>query len=150
VELLLSRTLPRGQCCLWAGAQDRHGYGLAKENGRMRLAHRLMLGLMLGRPIEPDDCVLHSCDVRACIAPAHLALGTVAENNNQRAARLSVNPRPKRVTAALLTRMRELRREGLTSAAIAEQMGVSLTTLRRHWRNASADGQLPLEVHCER
>lgn len=145
-EELLRRTLPRGECRLWAGTQDRHGYGQAKQDGRSRMVHRLMLELVLGRALEREECVLHSCDVRACIAPAHLSLGTVADNNSQRASRLSVNPRPKRMTAAMVARMRELRRQGMGSREIAEQIGVSLNALRRHWRNASVDAQLPLEV----
>lgn len=34
----------------------------------------------------------------------------------------------------------------MRSREIAEQIGVSLNALRRHWRNASVDAQLPLKV----
>lgn len=75
-------------CWRWKGSHDRLGYGLSyrpKSAGspRFERAHRKAWRLTHG-PIPEGMHVLHSCDVRDCINPDHLWIGTHQDNMKDR------------------------------------------------------------------
>ena len=67
-------------CVLWHGTTDRWGYGYMTVRGKKIGAHRISYTLVHGA-IPKGLSVLHSCDTPACINPAHLRLGTDADNH---------------------------------------------------------------------
>lgn len=66
-------------CWLWEYGVQKNGYGHLYWNGRTYRVHRLPYLAFVG-PIPRGLYVCHHCDVRNCVCPTHLWLGTHLDN----------------------------------------------------------------------
>lgn len=101
-------------CWLYDGAREINGYGYLKNPFREPkyiTAHRLAWILKNG-PIPEGMSVLHKCDIRGCINPDHLFLGS-HEDNMADKVRKGRHHRGELSTKAKLTleQVREIRRD---------------------------------------
>jgi hypothetical protein len=65
-------------CWEWTGAFNGTGYGRLSHYGRTKLAHRVAYETCKGD--LGDGWVMHTCDNRKCVNPAHLVLGDSQAN----------------------------------------------------------------------
>jgi len=72
---------PNSGCWLWIGSlQGKSGYGqMGMPGGRPIRAHRLAYQLFKGKIPKGLD-VRHTCDLRCCVNPEHLLVGTRQQN----------------------------------------------------------------------
>jgi hypothetical protein len=125
-------------CWLWTASTDSGGYGHIAVGGKIEKAHRVAWSLMVGE-IPSGLCILHTCDVRLCVNPRHLFLGTQADNiqdmtqkgRARGAVRFGEENPMSRITNATVKLIRERRRCGEGNNAIARSLGVSQMQVSR-------------------
>lgn len=153
-ERFWSKVDRRDTCWLWTGAVRRNGYGHCyfSLERRNTFPHRVAWELTYG-PIPHGMLVCHICDVRHCVRPEHLFLGTHADNTRDMMAKgrdLFGQPPGAKGEAqwkAKLTEkaVRDIRRRaaaGSRQADLAREYGVSTPTIcdvvkRKSWAHVS-------------
>lgn len=125
-------------CWLWLGKVDGEGYGSITHRGREWRAHRMAWELAHGA-LPPGLSVCHRCDVRVCVNPAHLFLGTQGDNvrdcwrkgRGRHAVRRGDGSLPVRLVAAQVRAIRAAGAAGELQATIAKAFGVTTSHVSR-------------------
>lgn len=136
------------ECWEWQAAHSPRGYGVirARENGNM-FAHRVSWELHNG-PIPKGLHVCHHCDNPPCVNPAHLFLGTDADNvadmlakgRESHAGLRGEQHGMAKLTDASVIEIRARLKNGENRGALARQFGVSHDNIRlidrgKTWRH---------------
>jgi hypothetical protein len=121
-------------CHIFIGRKDSYGYAQIKDCGKAVLLHRWIWERHNGA-IPDGKHVLHKCDVRCCINPQHLFIGTHQDNMTDKKSkgRAALNiPRGEKhkrpmakVTEAQVTEIKNLLKRGYRQADIARDFNVS-------------------------
>lgn len=136
-------------CWLWRGKIDSKGYGVINDQHKAHRAHRMSWLLSRG-PIPDGLSVCHRCDVRACVNPDHLFVGTATDNNRDcwskgrgvPLSRRADGSAPNRLNPAAVREIRGLYAEGMTQVTIAARFGVRDSTIS-HVITGRSWGYLP-------
>lgn len=121
----LQRVEKTDTCWLWKGNKKENGYGrYFIGSGRYIRAHRFSWSHLNGE-IPKGLLVLHKCDVRECVKPDHLYLGT--HKDNMRDMRLKGRV-ASRLTYSQVTEIRKTYQRGVpgefSQMGLAKKYGV--------------------------
>lgn len=119
-------------CWLWTASTQKDGYGHFHVNRVGVVAHRYSYELVHG-PIPDGLKLLHDCDVRACVNPAHLKPGTQLDNILDAVAKgrhcHGESHGRVKYTTAQTTEVRRLLALGVSTKEAASLTGVKQTTV---------------------
>lgn len=131
-------------CWIWTAHATLQGYGQIRVDGKTLKAHRVAWSLVNGQ-IPDSMMVLHHCDNPSCVNPAHLHLGTLADNNRERCERGrsfiplgETNAASKLIEPQVLEIRECYANGGITQRELAKRYGVCKSLIsaivnRRNW-----------------
>lgn len=145
-RLLAKRVITDAGCWEWTGSRAPAGYGAMSFHGKRTLVSRVSAAVFLGFSLDAALFVCHHCDNPPCFNPAHLFIGTAADNTQDRISKGRPGPadalRGKRspktqgsrhvnakLSEADIPEIRALLANGLPQTRIAARFEVSSTTI---------------------
>jgi len=130
-------------CWEWNACKDTGGYGMIKIQKKTYLTHRIAYELWKGK-IPAGQLVRHKCDVRNCVNPEHLEIGTHKDNSRDCLERNRHLVGEKQLASKLteddVREIRILRGFGFTLKELGNMYDVSGTTIwyvsvGKHWKH---------------
>lgn len=135
-------------CWRWRGSHGQDGYGRITPDGEgLRncnyMAHRASWEIHNG-PIPPGLLVCHSCDVRDCVNPDHLFLGSPDDNHRDMLSKHRHAHGERggnaKLTAESVLEIRKLHAIGASMYGLGKRFNVGPTTIayivkRQTWRH---------------
>ena len=109
-------------CWIWRWARDNHGYASVKHSSQLETVGRILLDIVGG-----SQHMIHACDNRICVNPAHLWAGTRADNSKDMAVKTR-HPFIK-LTAPDVQAIRTCLANGESGVSIARRYGVDTSTI---------------------
>lgn len=111
---------------IWIGCLDGSGYGKIRYNGKRLGVHRVVWELHNG-PIPTGKMVLHTCDIRDCIKPEHLFLGTSQDNVKDMIEKGRFRPGQPTLTH---DEIRTIRKSTNSTYSLAKEYSIAESTVR--------------------
>lgn len=135
---------PNSGCWLWSAACNTKGYGTFSVGIKREGAHRISYRFFCG-DIKKGLHVLHKCDVKCCVNPNHLFLGTNLDNmqdkmrKGRHVSSFGIKNGSARLDPDKIRIVRELHKKGFSERKIANQLNVSRGSIHsilsgRTWR----------------
>lgn len=123
------------RCIEFEGTLTKEGYGRTQVDGKRMYAHR-RVWVQTNGEIPEGLIIRHLCNNPACINIEHLALGTIADNNNDKVLAGTTNRGSKCNLAKLnqeqVLEIRKIHAEGLaTQKELAKKYGVHQSAISR-------------------
>jgi hypothetical protein len=123
-------------CWVWQGTLFKNtGYGQITYNKKVGSTHRLSLHAFCGFDLKSEKMVLHRCDVRSCVNPDHLYVGTQSDNmrdmvDRYRNRRGSSHPNAK-LNESKVLEIKTLLRRDMKPSEIAKKFSMDVTTISK-------------------
>ncbi len=127
-----------GACWLWTHTIATNGYGRIFWGKSLRTTHRLSWELTRGA-IPLGGVICHRCDVKHCVNPSHMFVGTQADNLRDMREKgrgvvpkmVGANHANSKLTEADVVEIRRRRAQGETLMSIGAAFGVRFTTIEK-------------------
>lgn len=146
IQLFNAKTVKTKSCWIWCGFITEKGYGRVHIGRETCYAHALSW-MIFNKMLVPEGLeVRHTCDVRYCVNPQHLLVGTHTENlqdmqdRNRRAHNFKGHRNP--TTHLSPTDVENIKLEygqgrkfGITQREIGKKYGISNSSVSKIWLN---------------
>jgi len=130
---------PNSGCWLWIGYTTRTGYALFSMNGKLQSVHRYSYRHFKGEiPIGMQVC--HRCDVRNCVNPDHLFLGSNADNQQdswKKGRRNHLRGDSYRLSKLSEDNVRDIKTKRLDAKGFGRLYGVGSSNVYKIWQGKS-------------